>query len=198
MGERKADVRRKTGETEVKVRLAIDGAGKSVVNTGIPFFDHMLSSFAQHGLFDLEITAEGDLEVDDHHTVEDVAIVLADAFREALSDCRGIVRFSDVVIPMDESYATCAVDIGGRGYVVLKGTFPTEKIGNSFSTENIPHFITTFGTKAGINIHASVGGSNSHHMAEALFKAMGVALDKATLIDPRKQAIIPSSKGRID
>jgi len=198
MGEREADVRRRTGETEVEIRLAIDGAGKSVINTGIPFFDHMLSSFARHGLFDLEILAKGDLGVDDHHTIEDVAIVLAEAFRDALSDCSGIVRFSNVVIPMDESYATCAIDIGGRGHVVLKGTFPTEKIGGSFSTENIPHFIMTFGTKSGINIHASVGGSNSHHMAEALFKAIGVALDKATLIDPRKQDVIPSTKGKIN
>ena len=197
MGERRSSIKRKTDETEIEVKLKIDGGGNSRINTGIPFFNHILRSFATHGLFDLDIAAKGDIEVDDHHTVEDLAIVLADSFKDALGDCRGIVRFSDVVIPMDESYAACAVDIGGRGYVIFKGEFPTEKIGDRFSTENISHFITTFGTRAGINIHASISGSNSHHMAEALFKALGVSLDRAMMIDPRKKDAIPSTKGMI-
>ncbi|MCW7077480.1 MAG: imidazoleglycerol-phosphate dehydratase HisB [Candidatus Syntrophoarchaeum sp.] len=198
MGERKSSVKRKTDETEVEVKLNVDGTGSSKIDTGIPLFDHLLGSFAKHGLFDLEIKAKGDLEVDDHHTVEDLAIALADAINDALGDCRGIVRFSNVVIPMDESCATCTIDIGGRGYAIFKGEFTTQKIGKTFSTENISHFVTTLGIRAGINIHASVDGSNSHHMAEALFKALGIALDRATLIDPRKQDSIPSTKGVID
>ncbi|HEC57936.1 MAG TPA: imidazoleglycerol-phosphate dehydratase HisB [Candidatus Syntrophoarchaeum butanivorans] len=197
-GQRRSSLKRVTDETEIEIKLTIDGVGDSRINTGIPFFDHLLSSFATHGLFDLEVDASGDLEVDDHHTIEDLAIALGDAMRDALGDCRGIVRFADVAIPMDESYATCAIDIDGRGYVVFNGDFPTEKIGDKVSTENISHFFRTFGARAGINIHASVTGSNSHHMAEALFKALGVALDRATSIDPRKQGRIPSTKGMMD
>jgi len=188
---RKAQKSRKTHETEVKVDVSLDGEGNYIIDTGLKFLDHMLESFTIHGLFDLEIKVRGDLEVDDHHTIEDVGITFGKAFKKALSDKRGIRRMAHAIVPMDESIAMVAVDLGGRAYTVLDMEFKREKIGD-ISTENIPHFIDSFAKNAKINIHAKVKGKNDHHKIEALFKALAIALKNAVKIEHQK---IPSTKG---
>ncbi len=188
---RKAQKSRKTHETEVKVDVNLDGEGNYIIDTGLKFFDHMLESFTIHGLFDLEIKVRGDLEVDDHHTIEDVGITFGKAFKKALSDKKGIKRMAHAIVPMDESIAMVAVDLGGRAYTVLDMEFEREKIGD-ISTENIPHFIDSFAKNAKINIHAKVKGKNDHHKIEALFKALAIALKNAVKIEHQK---IPSTKG---
>ncbi|BDH78662.1 imidazoleglycerol-phosphate dehydratase [Methanothermobacter tenebrarum] len=188
---RKAQKSRKTRETEVKVDMNLDGEGNYIIDTGLKFFDHMLESFTIHGLFDLEVKVRGDLEVDDHHTIEDVGITLGRAFKEALSDKRGIKRIAHAIVPMDESIAMVAVDLGGRAYTVLDMEFEREKVGD-ISTENIPHFIDSFAKNAQINIHARVRGGNDHHKIEALFKALAISLRSASKIEHQK---IPSTKG---
>jgi imidazoleglycerol-phosphate dehydratase len=188
---RKKELMRKTSETDIKISLNLDGNGKSDVSTGIEFFDHMLNSFARHSFFDLEVKAEGDTGVDDHHTVEDVGILLGDVFKEAIGDKRGIKRMSHAIIPMDDALATVAVDIGGRSYSVMNFTFKKAKVGD-LSTENVEHFFESFANSARININARVEGENDHHQIEALFKAFARALSDASRVE---HDTIPSTKG---
>lgn len=188
---RKKELMRKTSETDIKISLNLDGNGKSDVSTGIEFLDHMLNSFARHSFFDLEVKAEGDTGVDDHHTVEDVGILLGDVFKEAIGDKRGIKRMSHAIIPMDDALATVAVDIGGRSYSVMNFTFKKAKVGD-LSTENVEHFFESFANSARININARVEGENDHHQIEALFKAFARALSDASRVE---HDTIPSTKG---
>ena len=194
---RTSTISRKTAETNVTLSLIIDGSGKSNIATGVGFFDHLLRHIAVHGLFDLDITASGDLEIDPHHTVEDVGIVLGQAFDQALSDRTGIVRMGSATVPMDEALAFVAVDLSGRPYAVIQTEWHTPAIG-SLPTTLIPHFLESFAFNARLNLHARVEyGRDDHHQAEALFKALGRALDAATLIDPRRVDTIPSTKGTL-
>jgi len=190
---RKKILQRKTNETNIQISFNLDGKGQSQINTGIEFFDHMLESFAKHGLFDLEITAKGDTSVDDHHTVEDVGIILGKAFKESLGDKRGIKRMAHSIVPMDDALATVAIDIGGRSYTVLNLMFKKAKVGD-LSTENVEHFFESFASTGKININAKVEGENDHHKIEALFKAFATALKDASRIEHDK---IPSTKGVI-
>ena len=192
---RNAKVNRVTKETSVELFIEIDGKGKASVTTGIPFFDHLLINFAKHGLFDLTIKAKGDLEVDDHHTVEDVAICLGRAIKAALGDKKGIQRIGNCFYPMDDALAFVGLDISGRGICVTQlGEFKREEIGK-LHLENIKHFFETFAREGGINIFAKIlTGENEHHKIEALFKALGKALDEATKIDKRIEGV-KSSKG---
>jgi imidazoleglycerol-phosphate dehydratase len=184
---------RETLETHVKVDLEIDGSGKSSVNTGLGFLDHMLESVARHGLLDLEVEARGDLEVDDHHTVEDVALTLGEALREALGDRSGIRRMAHAMVPMDDALATVALDLSGRPYTVLELEFDDAVIGD-VKSQNIGHFIESLAVSAGMNIHASVRGRNDHHKAEALFKALALAIRDAVRVEHGE---IPSTKGKL-
>lgn len=195
MSDRKSEVIRKTEETDVRVRLSLDGRGTYKVATGIGFFDHLLSLFAKHGLFDLELEARGDLEVDGHHTVEDVGIVLGETIKEALGDKEGIKRFGTSIIPMDESLGMVSLDLSGRTACLfdapLKG-----KIG-TFDAELIEEFFIAVSRGGSLTLHARLFyGRNAHHMAEALFKAFGKALDEATQIDKRIEGVL-STKGRL-
>ncbi|MGZ7047126.1 MAG: imidazoleglycerol-phosphate dehydratase HisB [Methanobacterium sp.] len=189
--EREKKLSRKTSETDIEVYINLDGKGKSEIDTGIDFFNHMLNSFARHGFFDLEVEAKGDLKVDDHHTVEDVGILLGDAFNQALGDKKGIKRMAHAIIPMDDALATVAVDISGRSFSVLDFTFKKAKVGD-LSTENVEHFFDSFANYARININAKVEGENDHHKIEALFKAFARALNDATRIE---HDIVPSTMG---
>jgi imidazoleglycerol-phosphate dehydratase len=188
---RKQKMNRKTSETDIKISLNLDGEGKFNVQTGIEFFDHMLDSFAKHGRFDLEVVAKGDTGVDDHHTVEDVGILLGEIFNKAIGDKKGIKRMAHAIIPMDDALATVAVDISGRNYSVLNFKFKKAKVGD-LSTENIGHFFTSFANSAKININAKVEGKNDHHKIEALFKSFAQALKEASMIEHDS---IPSTKG---
>jgi imidazoleglycerol phosphate dehydratase HisB len=190
---RTAEVTRKTKETDITVRLTLEGTGQAEVATGIPFFDHMLSAMARHGGFDLFLQTRGDLTVDSHHTIEDTAIVLGQAIREAVGEGRGIRRFSHALVPMDESLATVAMDFSGRGYLVYQGCF-SKKIIGSVEDENFEHFFNSLCSKAGLNVHILFHGRNDHHQVEALFKAFGIALgDAVTVREGRTD--IPSTKG---
>jgi imidazoleglycerol-phosphate dehydratase len=195
---RRTVVERATGETRIAVKLNLDGAGEALIQTPVGFLNHLLVLMAKHGLFDFEVKAEGDVEVDDHHTVEDVAITLGRAFGQALGDRRGIVRTGHAYVPMDEALALVAVDIGGRGYVVVE----TELSGNRLGTMDpdlVRHFLESFALEARMNVHARVlYGANDHHKAEALIKALGRALDSATRVDPRRGQQVPSTKGFIE
>jgi len=194
---RSAEATRKTLETAVRVEIELDGSGESDINTGIAFFDHMLAQVARHGLFDLNIVAEGDLEVDAHHTVEDVGIVLGEAISEALGDRAGISRMADATVPMDEALAQVAVDLSGRGHSSFEGEFANAEIGD-LETQLIPHFIDSLARHAGANIHVRIlAGQNDHHECEAAFKALARALDVATAIDERRGGQVPSTKGTI-
>lgn len=184
---------RETLETHVKVDLELDGSGKSSVNTGLGFLDHMLESVARHGLLDLEVEARGDLEVDDHHTVEDVALTLGEALREALGDKSGIRRMAHAMVPMDDALATVALDLSGRPYTVLELEFDDAVIGD-VKSQNIGHFIESLAVSAAMNIHASVRGRNDHHKAEALFKALALAIRDAVRVEHGE---IPSTKGKL-
>jgi len=191
---RKAGLSRKTKETEIDLRLNLDGSGSAQLNTGIPFFDHMLELFTVHGLFDLALTVKGDLEVDFHHTVEDIGICLGQAFREALGQGQKIRRFSSGLVPMDEALCQIAMDISNRPYLDLNATFPKSKIGK-FDTELIEEFLRAFVNNSRITLHIHLlSGKNLHHQSEAIFKALGIHLDLATQRDPRKTGV-PSSKG---
>ena len=194
MSDRTAAVERETAETAIEVVLDVDGAGETTIATGIDFFDHMLEAFAVHGLFDLEVTAQGDLDVDDHHTVEDVGIVLGQAFDEALDDRRGIARFANRRVPMDEAIASVVLDVSGRPYFAFEGGFSEERVGG-FTSTMAGHFLRSVATNAGLTLHASVRGDNAHHEVEALFKAAARALDDATRLDDRRD--VPSTKGGI-
>ncbi|MCS6774871.1 MAG: imidazoleglycerol-phosphate dehydratase HisB [Anaerolineae bacterium] len=195
MSARIAHVERSTRETQVAVTLNLDGSGEAAISTGIGFYDHMLSHVAHHGLFDLTIRAEGDLHVDEHHTAEDVAIALGQAFDKALGDRAGIVRMADAWVAMDEALAQVVVDLSGRPYAVFSGMFSTGRIGD-LGTSLIPHIFESLAAHARMNLHARVlYGRDDHHKAEALFKALGRALDAATQIDPRRAGRVPSTKG---
>jgi len=191
---RKAQESRKTHETAIKVDMNLDGQGNYIIDTGLKFLDHMLESFTMHGSFDLEIKVRGDLEVDDHHTIEDIGITLGKVFKKALSDKEGINRMAHAIVPMDDSIAIVAVDLGGRAYSVLDMEFERDRIGD-ISTENVPHFIDSFAKNAQMNIHVKVRGENDHHKIEALFKALGLALKEAAKIEHKR---IPSIKGTLD
>jgi len=190
---RTADVHRQTTETDVRVAIDLDGSGLCRVATGVGFYDHMLGAFGHHGLFDLEIATTGDLFVDEHHTVEDTALVLGSAFADALGTRAGIVRYGDATVPMDEALATAVVDVGGRPYAVIGLPFTTERIG-TLGTQMIPHALEAFARTAGFTIHVTASGSNDHHIAEAAFKALARALRAAVAIDPRREGIA-STKG---
>ena len=190
---REAKVSRKTNETDIEIKINLDGSGNTDINTGIAFFDHMLNSFSKHGSFDLMIKARGDLTVDDHHTVEDVGITLGSAIAKALGDKKGIERFADVRIPMDEALAAAAVDISGRSFLVFNASFTNPEIGG-FNSQNTRHFFESLTNNAMINVHMDVTGENDHHKAEALFKAFGIALKRAVKITGTS---VPSTKGML-
>ncbi|ELZ94333.1 imidazoleglycerol-phosphate dehydratase HisB [Haloferax sulfurifontis] len=193
--DRRAAVSRETSETTIDVTLSIDGDGDAVVDTGIGFFDHMLEAFAKHGLFDLTVQCDGDLHIDDHHTVEDVAIVLGEAFTEALGDKRGIVRYADRKVPLDEAVASVVVDVSGRPFFEFSGDFSQPSIGQ-FTSHMAEHFAMSLAMNAGLTLHAGVEGDNAHHEVEALFKALARSLDDATRVDPRRSDT-PSTKGKL-
>lgn len=191
---RNSEIRRVTKETDVHIRLELDGSGIADISTGVGFYDHMLHHVAHHGLFDLTVKAAGDLHIDEHHTVEDVAIALGQALDRALGDRAGITRMADAWVTMDEALAQVIVDLSGRPYAVFHGEWSTPRIG-TLGTSLIPHAFESFATHARMNLHARVlYGRDDHHKAEALFKALGRALDAATQIDPRR-AGVPSTKG---
>ncbi len=191
MANRVSTVKRETKETSISVELNIDGGGECEINTGLRMFDHLLAQLAKHGVFDIKISAAGD---DPHHLAEDVAICLGKAFGEALGEKRGIVRMADVAVPMDDALAIVAVDIGGRGYTVLHLPFKDNDMAG-FPTDLIRHFLESLATEARLNLHARIAyGTNDHHLAEALFKALGRALDAATRIDERISGELPSTK----
>jgi len=195
MTDRTAAVTRETAETDIEVTLDIDGDGDSTIDTGIGFFDHMLGSFATHGLFDLTVNCDGDLDIDDHHTVEDVAITLGQAFDEALGDKRGISRFADRRVPLDEAVASIVVDVSGRPYFDFDGEFSQDSVGEMTSHMG-KHFLRSLAMNAGLTLHSSVEGENAHHEIEALFKGLARALDDATRIDERRSET-PSTKGEL-
>jgi len=185
---------RKTRETDIKLSLNLDGKGESRIKTGVGFFEHMLTALAKHGRFDLELTCAGDLHIDEHHTVEDVGIVLGEALAEALGDKAGIRRFASALAPLDEALSRAVVDISGRGLLVFRGDLGREKVGD-LSTELVEDFWRALAAKAGITMHLEIlYGSNAHHQVESLFKAAALALHQATRIDPGVQGI-PSTKG---
>ena len=192
---RNATVERTTRETSVKVELDLDGTGQVSVNTGVGFFDHLLTSFGSHALLDLTIRTEGDLEVDDHHTVEDTALALGQALSDALGDRAGIQRFGDASVPMDEALARCALDLSGRAYAVLDIPTRQPSIGN-FSTQNLPHAIEAMARTGGFSVHLSATGYNDHHIAEAAIKAFARAMRDAVAPDPRRDGVA-STKGTL-
>lgn len=192
---RSAEISRDTAETKIYLRLSIDGSGISDISTGVGFMDHMLTLFARHGHFDLTVKCDGDTYVDDHHSVEDIGICLGKAFREAIGDKRGICRYGDIALPMDEALILAAVDISGRSYLGYALEIPTEKVG-SFDTELVEEFFTSFTANAGLDLHLrQLAGKNSHHIIEGAFKAAGRALRKAAAIDTTAADEIPSTKG---
>ena len=192
---RRVSIARTTNETEITLTLGIDGAGHSGVDTGIGFYDHLLGSMAHHGLFDLAIHADGDLQIDEHHTVEDVALVLGAAFAEALGDRAGIARFGQSSVPMDESIARAVVDIGGRPYAVIDLPFRGERAG-ALPLQLVEHALEAFARTAGMTLHLGGTGRNDHHLAEAAFKALGRALRAACEVDARR-AGVASTKGSL-
>ena len=193
---RSAKIERKTGETEISLTLSLDGSGQSQIQTGIGFLDHMLTLFAAHGLFDLQVQAQGDLHVDDHHCAEDVFICLGKALDQCLGDRRGLVRTAHSYVPMDEALAFVALDLGGRAYSVFEADFATPRVG-ALGTDLIFHLFETLAVHGRLNLHAKVlYGRNDHHKIEALFKALARALDAATQLDGRRQGV-PSTKGTL-
>jgi imidazoleglycerol-phosphate dehydratase len=194
---RTATVTRKTSETDVTVTVNLDGTGQRAIHTGIGFYDHMLEQLARHGLFDLEIRTIGDLHIDAHHTVEDTAIALGEAFRQALGDRAGITRYGHAYVPMDETLARVALDISGRPFLVWKVGFTQSRLGE-MDTELFWHVFHSFAQAAGITLHAeALYGTNNHHIAEGLFKALARALKQAVAIDPRQAGSVPSTKGTL-
>ncbi len=191
---RKYSIKRETKETSIELDLNIDGEGKSNIQTGIGFFDHMLDLFTNHGLFDLNVTVKGDLHIDFHHSVEDVGICLGIAFKEALGECKGITRFANVLVPMDEALCQCAIDICNRPYLGFEHNFDKEKVGE-FDAELVEEFLNAFVNNARLSLHMAIlKGTNTHHKIESCFKALGQCLDKATQFDIRKKDV-PSTKG---
>jgi imidazoleglycerol-phosphate dehydratase len=195
MTNRTAARTRETAETDIEVTLDLDGDGDATVETGVGFFDHMLEALAKHGLFDVTVRCDGDLAIDDHHTVEDVAITLGTAFEEALGDKRGIVRYADRKVPLDEAVAEVVVDVSGRPRFYFDGEFSQPTVGD-FTSDMARHFLESLALNAGLTVHASVDGTNAHHEVEALFKALARTLDDATRIDDRRSDT-PSTKGEL-
>ena len=192
---RTAEISRKTAETDVYVSLCLDGSGNSEISTGVGFLDHMLTLFAKHGRFDLVVNCKGDVDVDDHHSVEDIAIVLGQAFKNALGDMRGICRYGDIILPMDETLILCAIDISGRSFLGYGLDIPTEKVG-TFDTELVKEFFLAFTRKADLTLHIKqLDGKNSHHIIEGAFKSVARSIRAAVKIDSDFADEIPSSKG---
>ncbi|MGG1698266.1 imidazoleglycerol-phosphate dehydratase HisB [Bacillus zhangzhouensis] len=193
---RQAETARQTNETNISLALEIDGEGKADIQTDVPFMTHMLDLFTKHGHFNLTVDAKGDTDVDDHHTTEDIGIVLGQMFKEALGDKKGIKRYGSSFVPMDETLAQVVVDLSNRPHLEMRATFPSQKVG-TFDTELVHEFLWKFALEARMNLHVIVHyGTNTHHMIEAIFKAMARALDEATTIDPRVKGI-PSTKGML-
>ena len=196
MSNRISSLNRTTKETDINLILNLDGSGKANIQTGVGFFDHMLDGFARHGLFDLDLVVKGDLEVDCHHTIEDVGIVLGTAIKEALGDKAGIKRYGSMLLPMDETLVMCAIDLSGRPYFVFDAEFTCDKVGD-MDTEMVREFFYAVSYAAGMNLHMKVMyGTNNHHMIEGLFKAFAKALDQASIYDERIQGVL-STKGTI-
>ena len=194
---RTATITRRTNETDIALKLELDGGGESQISTGVGFLDHMLTLFARHGRFDLELTCKGDTWVDDHHSVEDIGIALGQAFAQALGDKRGVRRYASLCLPMDEALILCAVDLSGRGGYYEDLAIPTEKIG-SFDSQLVYEFMEAFAVNARLTLHLrKLAGRNSHHIAEGAFKALARALREAVSIDPEFQNEIPSTKGML-
>ncbi|MEE0784501.1 MAG: imidazoleglycerol-phosphate dehydratase HisB [Oscillospiraceae bacterium] len=192
---RTAEINRTTAETAITLRLCLDGTGASQVQSGVGFLDHMLTLFAKHSRFDLTLTCSGDTQVDDHHSVEDIGIVLGQALCQALGDKRGICRYGSCILPMDEALILCAVDLSGRSCLRLQAQIPTEKVG-TFDTELVEEFFQALTREARMNLHLrQLDGTNSHHIIEAMFKALGRTLRQAVAIDPDCRDEIPSTKG---
>jgi len=192
---RTSEIERKTAETQIKLSLELDGSGVSEISTGVGFLDHMLTLFSHHGGFDLFISCRGDVDVDDHHTTEDVGIALGEAFADAIGDKRGITRYGSMLLPMDEALILAAVDISGRSTLRYGLSIPTEKVG-TFDTELVEEFLLGFVRRAGITLHLKqLDGENSHHIIEGAFKAFARALAQAVAIDPAREDEIPSTKG---
>ncbi|MNW31055.1 Imidazoleglycerol-phosphate dehydratase [compost metagenome] len=191
---RTADISRKTNETDIQLAFAIDGTGQTELETDVPFLNHMLDLFAKHGQFDLKVQARGDIEIDDHHTVEDIGICLGQTLQEALGDKKGIKRYASVFVPMDEALAQVVIDLSNRPHFEYRAEYPSAQVG-SFSTELVHEFLWKFALEARMTLHVIVHyGQNTHHMIEAVFKALGRALDETTSIDPRVKGV-PSTKG---
>lgn len=189
------EIERKTGETDIRLRLDLDGAGKSVIDSGCGFLDHMLTLFSKHSGYDLTVSCKGDVEVDYHHTTEDIGIALGRAFYQTLGDKKGITRYGDILLPMDETLIMAAVDVSGRDYLSMKLDLPSAKVGD-FDTELCEEFFLGFVREAKITLHVTqLAGKNAHHIIEGVFKAVGRALGKATAIDARRAEEIPSTKG---
>jgi imidazoleglycerol-phosphate dehydratase len=195
--ERTATVIRKTNETDIKLKLMIDGEGRADLETGVPFLSHMLDLFAKHGQYNLVVDAKGDIEVDDHHTTEDIGICLGQALREALGDKKGIKRYGNAFVPMDEALAQVVVDLSNRPHLEMRAAFPSQKVG-TFDTELVHEFLWKLALEARMNLHVIVHyGHNTHHIVEAIFKALARALDEATTVDPRLKGALPSTKGML-
>jgi imidazoleglycerol-phosphate dehydratase len=196
-GQRRGEVKRRTNETDVAVNLVLDGTGRATISTGVGFFDHMLDLFARHALIDLEVKVTGDTHVDDHHTVEDTGIALGEAIRQALGDKRGIARYADIHLPMDEALTRVAIDVSGRPFLVFRTEFAMERIG-TFDTDLVREFFQAFAMNAGITLHVeTLYGLNGHHIAESCFKGLARALRKAVAHDPREGDRVPSTKGAL-
>jgi imidazoleglycerol-phosphate dehydratase len=194
---RKASVERKTKETDVKLSINLDGKGQYSINTSIPFFDHMLSLMCKHGIFDMKLKAKGDIDIDFHHTVEDIGIVLGKAIKQALGDMKGISRFGQATVPMDEALASVNIDISGRPFLVYRVSFPKKSKIKSFDPDLIEDFLQALVSNSGITLHVeSPYGRNTHHIIEAAFKALGKALRNAVSIDPRMKGL-PTTKGQL-
>lgn len=195
--ERTAKIIRNTNETQINLQLAIDGTGKAELETGVPFLTHMLDLFTKHGQFNLTVDAKGDIEIDDHHTTEDIGICIGQALREALGDKRGIKRYGNAFVPMDETLAQVVVDLSNRPHLEMRAQFPSQKVG-TFDTELVHEFLWKLALEARMNLHVIVHyGQNTHHIIEAIFKALARALDEATTIDPRLEGVLPSTKGML-
>ncbi len=197
LSKRTAQLNRDTNETKINLSFSIDGEGKAEIETGVPFMDHMLDLFTKHGQFDLSVKADGDVEIDDHHTTEDIGICLGLALKEALGDKKGIKRYGNAFVPMDETLAQVVVDLSNRPHFEMRGgDFPSQKVG-TFDTELVHEFLWKLALEARMNLHVIIHyGHNTHHMIEAVFKALARALDEATMIDPRVKGV-PSTKGML-
>jgi imidazoleglycerol-phosphate dehydratase len=194
---RQAQISRKTRETEISVDVNLDGSGKADIETGVGFFDHMLDQLSRHSLIDMKIRAKGDRHIDDHHTVEDVGIALGQALSKAIGDKRGIARYADCLLPMDETLTRVALDIAGRPFLVFNVAFPTEKIG-AFDTQLVREFFQALATNGGLTLHVeTLYGANSHHIAESCFKGVARALGAGIALDPRQGERVPSTKGAL-